>query len=62
MSETKIQYLQGERESKIREHLRSKSTADLLELIVEESKLGEYDEFREMLIEFIIEKNYMELE
>ena len=62
MSETKIEYLQGERESEIRAHLRSLATFVLTSIITDKCQLKDFDEWRELLIEFIIEKNYMEVE
>lgn len=62
MSESRIEYLQSERESLIRRELRSRSIKDLLEIIAESLDNKDADDYKENLIEFIIDKNYMEVE
>ena len=57
MSETKIEYLQGEREAEIRKHLRDETLWELLDRIRFEDQ-----KFKDIVIEYIIENNLMEVE
>ena len=50
MSETKIEYLAGEREAEIRKHLRSLATFVLISIITDKSQLKDFDEWIELLI------------
>ena len=57
MSESKIEFIQGEDESSRRETLRQKSHKELNEIIYENVSGDQDIEFKKTMINFIIENN-----